>query len=390
MENSKKNVVVLHNFSRIEKTGKTYLRYFFDRYNYLTSKYNLYILTDKIDFINQRVKDARTIYIPHIPFPLISRYIFWLMCRVRLIFIRYDLLFLWVKDSPFSLLWINKALVFYVNLEPSQALEMKDTIIKIPIFRLIYYWLVCNSLDKADKVIVPDRRLPNLADDQRINSRKIEYIPPGVDLRIFNNNKVYNKLTSIIPEEKFVLIYAGTIAENRGLNFLLRCMKEILRKNQNILLILIGDMIGRDLSMKSILERIKNMGIRNIVRVFPSVDYNLLPIYFKNADIGISYLEPTEYFKRSIPQKLFEYQAMGLPIIANNIATHNIFIKNGKNGFIINNEDEFNDAVIKLYEDKLLYREMSQNSIKFAQQYDLKIIMQKLDSIIESLVKFLY
>jgi len=390
MENSKKNVVVLHNFSRIEKTGKTYLRYFFDRYNYLTSKYNLYILTDKIDFINQRVKDARTIYIPHIPFPLISRYIFWLMCRVRLIFIRYDLLFLWVKDSPFSLLWINKALVFYVNLEPSQALEMKDTIIKIPIFRLIYYWLVCNSLDKADKVIVPDRRLPNLADDQRINSRKIEYIPPGVDLRIFNNNKVYNKLTSIIPEEKFVLIYAGTIAENRGLNFLLRCMKEILRKNQNILLILIGDMIGRDLSMKSILERIKNMGIRNIVRVFPSVDYNLLPIYFKNADIGISYLEPTEYFKRSIPQKLFEYQAMGLPIIANNIATHNIFIKNAKNGFIINNEDEFNDAVIKLYEDKLLYREMSQNSIKFAQQYDLKIIMQKLDSIIESLVKFLY
>lgn len=381
----KKTIVTLHGLPSLEYCGKAY---FLNRYNFLANDYNLIILTNRVSFFKKEVKNAKIIYIPHLNLPLISIYLFWLLSRIQLLFIKYNLLLLRMRDIPFALLTIRRPILCYVNVEPYQFIGFSDKNSRISIYKKIFFRLICYGIKKADKIIVPDKRLPNFAEEQNIESNKIEYLPVGVNLRLFNkDDSKYMKAVSL-PKNRFIIIYIGSISEKRGLSFLLKSIRNVSSKIPDILLIFLGEAVDRDVSMNSIYNRAKEMGIEDNVLVLPLVKLELVPLYLKEVDVGVSILEVTEYYKRSVPQKIFEYQAMGLPVIANNIPTHNVYIESSKNGFIINNEDEFSDSVLKLYQDKELYEQMSRSAVEFSKGHDIEKILQKFGNIIESTTEF--
>lgn len=92
---------------------------------------------------------------------------------------------------------------------------------------------------------------------------------------------------------------------------------------------------------------------------------------------------PTRYFTEGFPGTILDAYIAGLPIVATNWKYAHDFIRQGKTGLIVpfdNSEDEFVQAVIKLYEDSELLLEMKKNafkqSIDFSAESAWKILLQ--------------
>lgn len=85
-------------------------------------------------------------------------------------------------------------------------------------------------------------------------------------------------------------------------------------------------------------------------------------------------------FKLSVSNKIFEYASAGLPVIMSDIPEHRYL--NGKYNFgIVLKEDTpkaFAEALIKLYTDKELYNEYSQNAIRLSREVNWENEFKKL------------
>lgn len=104
-------------------------------------------------------------------------------------------------------------------------------------------------------------------------------------------------------------IYHGAIVENR---LLLEVVSAFAKIPQNSRLVLLGD--GKLLPELKQLARDSNLAER-LIFIDP-VTYDEVPPYLKLADIGIVPIANNLWFNVSMPIKLLEYMAMGLPIVA--------------------------------------------------------------------------
>ena len=76
---------------------------------------------------------------------------------------------------------------------------------------------------------------------------------------------------------------------------------------------------------------------------------------------------------------LIEALAFGIPIVATNVAGHKEMIKNGYNGFLFNTIDEVCIHIHNLKNDKKLYRNIKNNSLReFSNKYVKNNMINKL------------
>jgi glycosyltransferase involved in cell wall biosynthesis len=57
------------------------------------------------------------------------------------------------------------------------------------------------------------------------------------------------------------------------------------------------------------------------------------------CDCAVSPLPPLEGFEVSSPAKIYEYLALGLPVVATNITPHRRILNNGNDSILINHDD---------------------------------------------------
>jgi glycosyltransferase involved in cell wall biosynthesis len=109
--------------------------------------------------------------------------------------------------------------------------------------------------------------------------------------------------------ELVTIVYAGNIGEGQGLHQILPGLATELRGRARF--IVIGDG-GR----RALLEReISKAGVHNIALQSPMRRTELLAVY-RNADVLFLHLGSHPALERVLPSKLFEYAALGKPVLA--------------------------------------------------------------------------
>ena len=85
-------------------------------------------------------------------------------------------------------------------------------------------------------------------------------------------------------------------------------------------------------------------------------------------------------FSEAFGLTLLEAMAAGLPVVTLNGGGNADIMENGKNGFIINNQDPalFAAKILEIWQNKQLYAQMSEYAVKYAQQFDIKEYAVKL------------
>ena len=182
--------------------------------------------------------------------------------------------------------------------------------------------------------------------------------------------------------ERYTLIYVGSLGPVRGLEMVIEAMPRIIEKIPEVHLLLIG--AGAN---KEILERLvaKNK-VSEYVTLKGWLDFRYVPQYLKAARAGIIPHLLTEHTSTTIPNKIFDYMAHGLPVIASDVAPMKRIIEEENCGvtFKANNKDDFVNAVIRVcHEQKNRFGENGRAAVyrKYNWKEDSAILLKVFDDL---------
>lgn len=152
---------------------------------------------------------------------------------------------------------------------------------------------------QVDIIVISSRHLFEIT--KKIRKDNVYYLPNGVDFEHFylGSDSLPEDFRNI-PSPR--VVYIGAIDTWLDIYLLKYCAENLL----NYSFILIGPS-RIDLSL---LKNCKN------IFVLGSKDYNVIPKYLKNSDVGIIPFKKTDLIKYVNPIKLYEYMACGLPVVS--------------------------------------------------------------------------
>ncbi len=196
----------------------------------------------------------------------------------------------------------GKKVIFDSHEDVSEDIMIKDW---IPFFFRKLISLIYNAFEKyickqLDFVISATPYISNKFQEKGIISIDIKNYPIKEDF-------IYQKTSW--NEKKNEICYVGEISKERGIVELI----ESLEKLKNIRLNLVGSF--SDMNLKKRCEQMKGWSKVNELGFLSKKEINKV---FNNSKLGIATLQPTKTYLPSIPVKIFEYMAAGLPIICSN------------------------------------------------------------------------
>jgi len=237
-------------------------------------------------------------------------------------------------------------------------------------------WIVNDYANKCNRVIAPSESIKKMLLSHGIKSR-IVAIPTGIDLDVYGNPKgeLIRKKYNIRPEQK-LLVYAGRIAKEKNLEFLLKAFRVILNKKPNTYLMLVGKRTNK----RYLVDIIKKLNLQT--SVFLVGHSNAVQNYYGAADLFVfSSVTETQGLV------LVEAMAAGTPVVAVD-APGIRDVVNGKNGFMVKHSiRDFSEKVIKVLDNNKLREKMSKNARKTASDYSISKMSRKMLQVYKSVLK---
>jgi glycosyltransferase involved in cell wall biosynthesis len=120
-------------------------------------------------------------------------------------------------------------------------------------------------------------------------------------------------------ESEFVLMFHGTLSPTRGLDQAVRCLRVLLDRGvTDVCLVFAGN--GEAQPYLSQLAR--DLAVENQTMFVPPVPHTKIPQLIAAADVGIDPLPDHPWWRDQSALKVYEYLALGKPVIATDIPCH--------------------------------------------------------------------
>ncbi len=251
---------------------------------------------------------------------------------------------------------------------------------------ILLRWLEKWIYKKADAVIFTMEAAYNYIVEQGwendVPKEKVFYINNGVDLKTFYFNKENFQLkdNDLGEESTFKVIYTGSIRKVNNLGLLLDAAKLV--KNPRIKFLIWGN--GDELPILK--QRLTDENIQNVV-FKDRIEKKYVPYIVSQADLNIAHNTPSPLFRFGISfNKLFDYLAAEKPILSDFPCAHNPAVIHGASIEISEPSAENIARAIERFVDMddAEYKTFCNNAKATAQEYDFKVLTDKLISIINS------
>ncbi|MDO9709191.1 glycosyltransferase family 4 protein [Paracraurococcus lichenis] len=140
----------------------------------------------------------------------------------------------------------------------------------------------------------------------------VAVLPNGCDLDLFGPG-VRSWRPEGLPVPTLLATYAGAHGPANGLGELLRAASRLQAEEAPVTLLLVGDGAEKP----AIMAQAAALGLRNLVSLDP-LPKPLLAGLLAGSDVGLQCLAPVpEFAELTSPNKLMDYLAAGLPVVAN-------------------------------------------------------------------------
>jgi glycosyltransferase involved in cell wall biosynthesis len=198
------------------------------------------------------------------------------------------------------------------------------------------------------------------------NKKKCKYISSSVNVSRFFPINTYNN------DKKVTIGWTGTFSSKVYLDLLRNALKE-LRSRCNFKLIIIGNF---EYEFPEIDIEVIRWNSINEVQDMQKIDIGIYPL----AD------DPWVYGKSGL--KAIQYMAFGLPTVATNIGTTPKIIEHMKNGWLVNSDKEWIEALEMLIKNPELRKSLGQAARKtVVDKYSTDVIKMEYFSIISGLYR---
>jgi glycosyltransferase involved in cell wall biosynthesis len=163
----------------------------------------------------------------------------------------------------------------------------------------------------------------------RISPMRVGIWESGVDVERIQDGK--NHKGEFGWEDKFIVMYHGTLSPNRGLQATVTAFAELKSACPDARLFLLGAGAAWD----ELQTLIKQLHLEKTVWLHPAVSYEQVADYIASADVGIIPLPDIEWWNTSSPLKLMEYLALSKPVIVSHIAAHVAVLQESKSAYYL-------------------------------------------------------
>jgi len=175
-------------------------------------------------------------------------------------------------------------------------------------------------------------------------------------------------------EVKF--LYHGYLHETRGAFDIVKAICKGKKGGLDASLLLVGP---SDPNTKNHIQAIiASHNLQDSIRIFDSVDSESVPGIISGADICVCPLWGIEKYRWIYPVKVYEYLAMGKPVIASNLPGTAHVVQHGINGLLYPPGDiaALQDSIIRLTEDDRLYKSLAEAARKSVADKDWQLILE--------------
>jgi 1,2-diacylglycerol 3-alpha-glucosyltransferase len=180
--------------------------------------------------------------------------------------------------------------------------------------------------EAVDLVISPSAGMEKILRELDVKSH-IEVIPNGVDLRKFHQAEPMPRSQFGFTNQDILLVYAGRVAPEKNINFLLQSFAGIAQLIPNIYLLIVGG--GKKQFEEELQNLIYELGVANRARIIGITPYESIPSYLSMCDIFV-----TTSVAETFGMSTVEAMGVGLPIMGVHSAGTSDIVEDGKTGFL--------------------------------------------------------
>ncbi|MEE4310900.1 MAG: glycosyltransferase family 4 protein [candidate division KSB1 bacterium] len=203
-----------------------------------------------------------------------------------------------------------------------------------------------------------------------LNEKNIHVHLNVPDLYEFFSYEIDKKVLGGI--EGFFIFYFGVIGERRGVFTCFDALKKIERES-NIKLLLIGPV---DKGIASEFQsNLNDPQIKDRIIHYPWKDISLIPSYINASDICLSPLLKNGHHNTTIANKVFQYMAMGKPLVVSDCKPQQEIIEEENCGLVheAGNVDDLAEKVMDLFNNPDLRQKMGERGRKAVmEKYNLE------------------
>jgi 1,2-diacylglycerol 3-alpha-glucosyltransferase len=219
--------------------------------------------------------------------------------------------------------------------------------------------------EAVDLVISPSESMVKILRELEVKSH-IEVVPNGVNLQKFHDAKPFRREQFGFTDRDILLVYAGRIAPEKNLSFLLQSFAGIAKLIPNLYLLIVGG--GKKQFEEEVQSLILQLGIANRVHSTGMISYDDIPSYLAMCDVFV-----TTSVSETFGMSTVEAMSVGLPIMAIDAAGTSDLVEDGKTGFL-STEDlaAFTAKLTYLCLHPGLRKEMGLAGCKASELYDIE------------------
>ena len=244
---------------------------------------------------------------------------------------------------------------------------------------ILYYpieWYLAKYMDTLITINNEDYELAKKKFSKRCND--INYVP-GVgiddekfDIKVTEQEKEELRNELGIKDNDFVMIYPAEVSKRKRHLWLINTVAPMLKEHKDMYLLLPGE----DSLNGQAHQLIKDYGLEKQLQL---LGYRKdIPKLLRISNLSISSSD-----REGLPVNLMEAMYSQIPMVVTDCRGNRDLVTNGENGFVIEPRDSkaFNEAILKLKEDKKLYKKMSLANKELIKPYMLSEVMKDMEEI---------
>jgi glycosyltransferase involved in cell wall biosynthesis len=168
-------------------------------------------------------------------------------------------------------------------------------------------------------------------------------------------------------KESIELYYVGGITFERGIKTIVEAMQILKRSNHVVRFHCVGPYEGEIMNKIRAIQGFDEVG--DTIFFYGPQRLDLALQRSESCHIGLSILLPIENYLESYSTKIFEYMAIGLPVITSNFPLYKNVVERYRCGFCVDPRDaeQLADRILELGKKPDMLSEMGRNGIRAAQ-----------------------
>ncbi len=249
-------------------------------------------------------------------------------------------------------------------------------------------------MQSADRIIAATPRdAHQMIDLYDASGDKIEIIPPGVDLNLFQPISKFQARDFVeMPYDHRNILFVGRIDPIKGLDVWFQAIARIVEQDpelrQKLCVCLIGGDVDEEIPPDTEMARLQTMkdelGIGDVVTFLGKRSQQCLPYYYSATDLVVM---PSRY--ESFGMVALEAMACGTPVVASDVGGLSFVVRDGETGYLVpeGNPDALADCVGYLLHHAELREHLGRRGIEVAREYAWPRIADEIEALYDKVIK---